>query len=201
MKTVRHQPSATSASAARLTRDEFARRLEASARLFWCIAAGILGRRQGADDVVQEAAMIALSKLDEFDPATSFNAWVSQIVRFTALNQARRHDRREAAPLQDDVSSRPARPGSAVTSDGRVMSDQQDFDDEVLRALATLEAMPRACLLLRVVMELSYADISQALSIPEGSAMSHVHRARRSLRERLESSHHAPRPHPAGAPR
>ena len=38
---------------------------------------------------------------------------------------------------------------------------------------------------LGVVQELSYAEISEALDIPEGTAMSHVHRTRNLLKQRL----------------
>ncbi len=59
------------------------------------------------------------------------------------------------------------------------------FDDDLAAALRSLDEMPRCCLLLRVVMDLPYKDIAQVLDIPEGTAMSHVHRARRQVRERL----------------
>src|SRR5262249_54943115 len=73
-----------------LSRDDFVVRLQASRRTLWCIAAAVLGGRSHADDVLQEAAVVALSKLDQFNPATSFTAWMGQIVRFVALNESRR---------------------------------------------------------------------------------------------------------------
>jgi RNA polymerase sigma-70 factor (ECF subfamily) len=53
-------------------------------------------------------------------------------------------------------------------------------------ALETLEPTVRACLLLRVVAGMSYQQISGVLEIPEGTAMSHVFRARKALASRLE---------------
>jgi RNA polymerase sigma-70 factor (ECF subfamily) len=49
----------------------------------------------------------------------------------------------------------------------------------------SLDEIPRTCLVLRVVHGLAYSEISSALDIPEGTAMSHVHRSRLALRERL----------------
>jgi RNA polymerase sigma-70 factor (ECF subfamily) len=63
--------------------------------------------------------------------------------------------------------------------------EQAGLDDELLAALHLLDENARACLLLRVVMELPYREISRTLGIPEGTAMSHVHRARRALHEQL----------------
>ena len=43
----------------------------------------------------------------------------------------------------------------------------------------------RSCLLLKTVMELEYREIAVLLDIAEGTAMSHVHRARNRMRELL----------------
>lgn len=137
--------------------------------------------------------MVALGKLHEFDATTSFTAWVGQIVRFLALNERRRRGReREAladssfAAAVEPLPLKPATRPGGVSSKGELKSDQALFDDELAEAVRSLDEMPRSCLLLRVIMDLSYKDIAHVLSIPEGTAMSHVHRARRALRERLE---------------
>lgn len=162
----------------------------------WLIAAAILEDRVEADDVLQEAAMTAFGKRAEFAAGTNFAAWFGQIVRLTALNHRKKVGRRvlrvaDARTLDrahhdrgDDVP---------LTADGRLRDQQSDFDDRVLRALGELAEIQRACLLLRVVRQLNYAEISAALQIPEGTAMSHVHRAKQHLRQRLQTP-------PAGEP-
>jgi len=244
-----------------LTASDFAARFEASFRLLWTIASGITGDRSTAEDVVQDAAVIALGKLSEFDPGTSFNAWMGQIVRFVALNHARKHQRRRTTSLEDmdqavmslrgdrsDRRDNEGRAGEALgsessppagTSDepegggppsddersraqagphtsrqtstsadhrrpdalarsggdiagplrlhasGRLPDGQQEFDDEIVQALGELSATARACMLLRTVENLTYRDIARILDIPEGTAMSHVHRTRTLLRRKL----------------
>jgi RNA polymerase sigma-70 factor (ECF subfamily) len=54
-----------------------------------------------------------------------------------------------------------------------------------MRALRGVSEVARACLLLRTLEGMPYARISELLQIPEGTAMSHVHRTRQFLRERL----------------
>ena len=56
-----------------------------------------------------------------------------------------------------------------------------------LAALEELSEEARCCLLLRIVEDLAYSEIAQLLAIPEGTAMSHVHRAKATLRRRLAS--------------
>src|SRR5262249_7753011 len=51
---------------------EFAAQFNASFRVLWLIAAGITGDAALAEDVVQEAALVAMSKMDQFQPGTSF---------------------------------------------------------------------------------------------------------------------------------
>ena len=65
--------------------------------------------------------------------------------------------------------------------------DKLPEDKQVHDALAELGEMPRASFLLRTLMGLSYKEISELLDIPEGTAMSHVHRSRATLRTLLEA--------------
>jgi RNA polymerase sigma-70 factor (ECF subfamily) len=183
----------TDATARRLSPDAFAEEFMACSRTLWCIAAGVLGRRDQVDDVLQEGAMIALGKLEQFDPDTSFVAWMGRIVRFVALNHARRRRRRAACALDEQTvdgqvaprTSTADRHSAPATARGELPPNQECFDDDVCRALSTLDEIARACLILRTVIDLPYREIALALDIPEGTAMSHVHRARRAMRDHL----------------
>lgn len=188
-----------------LTPQEFARRFESAFRLLWLVAVGIVADRNLAEDAVQEAAIVALGKLDQFEAGTNFVAWMAQTVRFVALNIGRKHARRRHLSL--DVGSAPIAAAAAagqplssaqttddsaqrsgglrLTHDMELPADQRVLDDQIIRAINALGPTPRACLLMRTVEGLQYSEIALALSIPQGTAMSHVHRARQQLRRRL----------------
>ncbi len=171
-----------------------------SFRTLWMIAYGMVQDAALAEDVVQEAALIALSKIKEFRPGSDFAAWMAKIVRYVGLNQARARRRRRTWPL-DGVTREPTAPtfvpqnsGSAVdVTPGNVTSaveamledGQVHFDDRVAAALKGLAHTARTCLLLRTIEGMAYAEIARVLHIPEGTAMSHVHRARQFLRKEL----------------
>lgn len=167
---------------------DFAAQFQSSYRVLWLVAAGIIGDRNAAEDIVQEAAMHALGKLDQFEAGTNFRAWMAQMVRYVALNHLRRRQKHRAAPLTESV---PTNPG--INADlplelggrGELPIDQAHFDDRVMAALNSVGEVARACLLLRTIEQMEYSDISKVLGIPEGTAMSHVHRTRQHLRERL----------------
>ncbi len=91
-------------------------------------------------------------------------------------------------PARLDNTIQPPVERLRLTGKGSLPADQTSFDDEVLAALDNLEATARACLLLRVVLDMPYAEISRILDLPAGTAMSHVHRARRVLSDHLGPS-------------
>lgn len=167
-----------------LDAEEFCARFQASFRTHWLIAVSIVREPSLAEDVVQDAALIALGKLSEFTPGTNFNAWVGRMVRYVALNFARKEQRRRSAPLHGVGDS------EDLGLEGRIIVPEaarghRGMNERIERELSTIGDMARACLLLRTVDGLAYADIAELLDIPEGTAMSHVHRTRQMLRERL----------------
>jgi len=171
-----------------VSREEFAELFRAQSPALKVVAAAILGSTRDAEDVVQEAAAIALTKTRELAEIRSFPAWMTQIVRYVALNTRRGEKRRRtsatgASPVEERAAPRREEPG--VDSRGALRVGQASFDDRVVAALMTLSETSRACLLLRIVLDMPYKDIARILSIAEGAAMTHVSRARAALLERL----------------
>jgi RNA polymerase sigma-70 factor (ECF subfamily) len=168
---------------------QFAAEFEASARVLWTIAASVLTCRNLVDDVLQEAAVIGLGKLDQFAPGTHFTAWMGRIVRLVALNHARKRERHGAraqdAALLESAEAPRTRHALDTNTSVEVLIDSEYFDDALTEALGELGITERACLLMKVVLELGYAEIAAILEIPQGTAMSHVHRARTRLRTKL----------------
>lgn len=166
----------------------------------WLIASGIVNDQAFADDIVQEAALIALKKWRSFSPGTNFTAWMTAIVRNCAINYVRkRKNRRTTAAdpfvLEKDCPS-PEDKGHSLSGSWDIDSSlanrldfyQSDFDDLVFRSLNDLSYTARCCLLLRVVHHLSYSEISELLEIPTGTAMSHVHRSKLALGNSLRQN-------------
>ena len=171
-------------------RQAFAAEFQASFRVFWLTAAGIVGDPTLAEDIVQEAALIALGKIEQFRPGTSMTAWVGAIVRNVALNHSRKERTRRAQRIDPDEWDR--LDPKHRDWDGAVRAERTParaamriLDDRLLAALSEVGETARACLLLRTLESMEYSRISELLAIPQGTAMSHVHRTRKWLRERL----------------
>lgn len=173
-----------------LSREQFGDLAERNRHTLWLVAVGMTGDRHLAEDVVQDALAIAWKKIAQFDPATNFPAWTAAIVRHVALNQRRKSARRNSlssGQLEDTPTKAEGHVGSPIDAQGQVLPDQHQFDDRVMEALSQLSESARSCLLLRTVKGLSYEAIAQLLDLPPGTAMSHVYRARRAMRQSLDS--------------
>jgi len=193
MNDLRAEPGFTAPQT--LSAKEFAAQFSQAFPRLWGLAAALIGDRSEAEDLVQEAALVALGKLDSFTPGSNFQAWMGRIVRMHALNYRRKKAVRQTAPtssaqLDQDHAAKAASDAQAETNlsqaaAGDATSIQETLDDALFNSLNELDAVARACLLLRVVHDLSYEEISQMLEIPPGTAMSHVHRSKQRLREQI----------------
>jgi len=156
---------------------------------WFAVAKAITSNRHDAEDLVQQAIVIAIEKGGYFRNDAHFARWVSGIIRNCARNLYRTRTRRNTK-LTDpfmmavaDSSMSENQPFDPLT--GNVERSQTSFDDRLLKGLKQLSEKARLCLLLRVVDELTYSEISQRLDIPEGTAMNIVHRSKRKLRDLL----------------
>lgn len=171
----------------------FAERYRDSYQHLWLIATAIIGDATFAEDILQEAAVIGLQKLDQYRAGTNLVAWMATIVRNCALNYARKTRNRGTVPMDPlAIDGSVAGTDSAASLDevmaksGDIKELQTEFGDDVVKALMAIDDIPRCCVLLRIVGSLSYEDISGMMDIPQGTAMSHVHRAKQSMRNSLE---------------
>lgn len=83
-------------------------------------------------------------------------------------------------------TSRWRRPRSGrIPSQPELLAEQREQQEALQRALDQLSPEHRQVLLLRVVQQMSYDEIAQALSLESGTVKSRISRARRQLREIL----------------
>lgn len=141
------------------------------------------GRRELAEDIVQDAFVRVLTNLDRFDPRFRFSTWLFTIARRLFINAIQKH---QPAYDSDTVS---ARAGRTDRPEAPVI--QQDSDaasrDQLQRALMSLSLEQREVILLFHQQDWPIWLIAEHLTMPEGTVKSHLHRGRRRLREAMES--------------
>ncbi len=145
-------------------------------------------REDQVPDVVQEAFMTGWREFKRFEPGTNFRAWMFQILVNTIFRLNKRTGRQREVAMEEahcDLYAAIERE-SAWTG----LLEQPDMlmqllDERLVRSLERLGPDERQCFLLRLLEGFSYKEIAAMLSIPLGTVMSHVHRARMKLREEL----------------
>jgi RNA polymerase sigma-70 factor, ECF subfamily len=136
--------------------------------------------REEAEDLVQETYAKALKGFSSFQPGTNFRAWIYRILRNTFFTSRTGLKAAATVPL-DSEDDREVLPAAKDTPESILL--QRSDRELVQEALGRLPVPYREVLLLCEFEEMSYQEISATLSIPMGTVMSRLSRARRTLRD------------------
>src|SRR6202166_2596662 len=139
----------------------------------------------GVEDLVQETYLKALRGFASFQRGTNFRAWIFQILRNTFLSSRSKLDRRMTVAM-DSEEDFPALPATSATPESLLI--ERSGIDAVRSAIEHLPVIFREVILLCDVEDASYREIAEILSIPMGTVMSRLARARKIVRESLRST-------------
>ena len=131
-----------------------------------------------ADDLVQDTLARAWGKRDLWRAGSDLRAWLFTIMHNVHVNQCTLA-RREAGNVSLDSEDEYSAGWQVAAYDNQL--DRIELR-ELMQQVARLPAEQREVLLLAAVEELRYEEIAEALSIPLGTVMSRLSRAREKLR-------------------
>jgi RNA polymerase sigma-70 factor (ECF subfamily) len=144
------------------------------------LIARITGDRALAEDLAQDAFLKAYRSLSAFDTKRRLSSWLFRIAHNTAIDSLRRARTRTlgletpASTGAEGAIDPPAPPAPDPV-------ERQALGEALERALATLRTDYRTAISLRYEEGLAFDEIAHVMSIPEATARSHVHRARKEL--------------------
>jgi RNA polymerase sigma-70 factor (ECF subfamily) len=152
--------------------------------------ARIVGDRAEAEDLAQEAFVIAFRSLPTWRGDGPLGAWITRIAVRLALRHAAR---RKSVAWLDPFAAETASPtaaegvhlGSAETPDPALWAIRAERDTELRRAVANLAEPYREVVALRFFGEQSLQEIAATTSRPLGTVKTHLHRGLARLREAL----------------
>jgi RNA polymerase sigma-70 factor (ECF subfamily) len=138
----------------------------------------IVGNREDAMDVTQEAFLKVHRNWRMRDPDRPFAPWFYAILRNMAIDFLRkRASRREEAPeTAPDVSFRPG--PEALAAKG-------ELQEKVWEAIAQLPEQQREVLVLRDLHGFSYKEIAEIVGAEASTVNSRLHDARETMRRKL----------------
>ena len=147
------------------------------------LALSIVGNQADANEITQETFILALRSLSSYQEKKSFKAWLYTI----ALNQSRSHLRKQKII---------ERLRATLTTIFQVETQKQNSPEEAViqnekeatiwNSLEQLDERQRLVVVLRYFQGLSVTEISEILSINEGTIHSRLHSAREKLRSALK---------------
>jgi len=155
------------------------------------VAIRFTGNRSDAEDLVQEATLLAFRAFDSFEPGTNFKAWFFRILTNCYYSKRRREKSRPVTTDLDDTPDLYLYARSAETGFPTAGPDPaaQLFDKlGTERVVAAIERLPeeyRVVSTLYFMEDFSYQEISRVLECPVGTVRSRLHRGRKMLQKAL----------------
>lgn len=157
----------------------------------------LLGNRQDAEEVVQDAFLRAYKSFGSFRGDSSFETWIHRIT--VNLSRNRFHwNRRRGKGVNVSISSPPPATDSFPSAqdwelpDSRMVPDRmletRELESSIAGFIAQLPCKLRESLLLRHECGLSYRDISEKTGVPINTIKSRIKRGRELLKDLLVQS-------------
>lgn len=146
-------------------------------RAAYAVAYSVTGRHEEAEDAAQESFLVALQRLEECRSPERFAGWLMTIVRNRSRNLVRRESLRETDPVPLSASTRLPTPDRDT--------ERLELQAVLRSALDKLPEVQREIVLLHDLEGWKHREIADRLGIPSGTVRSHLHFARRALRDTL----------------
>ena len=137
-------------------------------------AYALTGSTEQGDDLVQDACLRALSRIDLWQPGTRLDSWMYRIAQNIWLDRLRANKVRGEVV---DIDAMEGMPGP----DGRIVAESELTLQAVSGAMTRLPAEQRAIIALVCIEGLSYKEAAEISGVPVGTVMSRLARARRAL--------------------
>lgn len=155
------------------------------------VAVRFTNNRADAEDLVQDAALLAFRAFDSFEPGTNFKAWFFRILTNCYFSRRRREKSRPATADLDDTPdlylyARSAENGFPTAGpDPAAQLLDRLGTERVAAAIARLPEEYRVVSTLYFMEDFSYEEIGRVLECPIGTVRSRLHRGRKMLQKSL----------------
>jgi RNA polymerase sigma-70 factor (ECF subfamily) len=139
-------------------------------------ALGISHCREDAQEITQDVFYKAYTHLRTFAFRSSFATWLYRITVNTALNFVKKHKHLQKNRFFDEAFHEDQTPPFSETEQQR-----EELSTHIRELLNQLNPDQRACMVLRVMQELTYKEIAQVLNVKINTVRTRLIRARKIL--------------------
>jgi RNA polymerase sigma-70 factor (ECF subfamily) len=183
------------------SRDAFEAFVNRHMKTAYGIALGLVGNREDALELSQEAFYRAYRNFDQLNAKGKFYPWFYQILRNLCFSHLRRRRVRRAKELRIDdgglrIGDSGTNPQSGLCNpqsdemadqfDPEVVAERNETKDRLWRAISRLDEKHREVIILRHFQNLSYEEMAKVLFCNQGTVTSRLFYARQQLKELLD---------------
>ena len=152
------------------------------------------GDEQEAQDRTQDAFLKAFRKIKQFKGEASFYTWLYRIAVNTCLDACRRRRRwkeiffpwrLEKHTDESATAALEEYPDTNTQSNPLATVRKRQLENDVKQAMNTLSERQRSIFQLKIFHEMSIPEISQMMSLAEGTVKTHLFRATQVIRKNL----------------
>ncbi|MDE1151600.1 MAG: sigma-70 family RNA polymerase sigma factor [Micavibrio sp.] len=149
----------------------------------WRLAMNVLHNEAEAEDVVQETLLTVWKNRADWkaDGTASFSTWIYRVT----LNRCIDQKRRRKNMVDSEILEEQVMPETTPAADTRIMQQQEGKNLSAL--LQSLPENQRTAMILFYYDDLTVKEISDRMAVTEQAARSLLKRARKALRDKLES--------------
>jgi RNA polymerase sigma-70 factor (ECF subfamily) len=135
-----------------------------------------------AEDVMQDAFLLAFTKLDSLKEISTFSAWLKRIVVNKSIQHYHKNTKNNEVPL-DDVLYK--------TENNEGIETDYEFTNlkakQIIETMSSLKENYRVALTLHLIEGYDYEEISSIMNISYANCRTTISRAKTSLRTKIEA--------------
>jgi RNA polymerase sigma-70 factor (ECF subfamily) len=149
----------------------------------------MLGNKQEAEDIAQEAFVRAYINLHTYDQKRKFSTWIYRIATNLCIDRIRKKKPdyyldaqiagTDGLDMYSQIAAEEQLPEEAV--------EQMELQDRIQYEISRLPDKYRSVIVLKYIEELSLQEISEILDMPLGTVKTRIHRGREALRKQLNN--------------
>jgi RNA polymerase sigma-70 factor (ECF subfamily) len=170
--------------------DAFSKLVQLHSTLVDRVAVRVLGA-EDAQDASQEVWIRVWGNIKNFRGKSAFSTWLYRIATNTCLSVLWKKQAREARELGEEAPYHPEPSGGDADPEAAALNSERR--EEIQVALRTVRAEHRTAMVLRHMEGLSYAEISEVLGVPGGTAKGWASRGRAAMLVSLTEENHGDR--------
>lgn len=148
-------------------------------RRAFSVAFRVMGRKEDAEDLVQDAFLAVLQRIDQFEAGRPFAPWFFRVLVNRGLNARKARSLRATDEIPEAVAAHGPSPEREA--------ERGELRDRLRAALDTLPERQRMVVELYELEGFAGPEIAEILEISDGTVRWHLHEARKALRRALAS--------------